>query len=64
MPPALGGKWRKHEPNRGPGGQFSEAKDMTLRRETILKVLAVLVIAAALPYAVVDTLKTGRVYLL
>jgi hypothetical protein len=36
---------------------------MTLRRETILPVLALLVIAAAIPFAIVDTLKTGRVYL-
>jgi hypothetical protein len=36
---------------------------MKLRRETIVPVLAVLVIAAATPFAVVDTLKTGRVYL-
>ncbi len=36
---------------------------MTLRRETIVTVLALLVIAAAIPFAIVDTLKTGRVYL-
>jgi hypothetical protein len=36
---------------------------MKLRREIIVMVLALLVIAAALPFAIVDTLKTGRVYL-
>jgi len=36
---------------------------MTLRRETIVRVVAVLVIAATLPFALVDTLETGRVYL-
>lgn len=36
---------------------------MKLRRETLVPVLAVLVIVAALPFAVVDTFKTGRVYL-
>ncbi len=36
---------------------------MKLRRESIVPVLAVLVITAAIPWAIVDTLKTGRVYL-
>jgi len=36
---------------------------MTLRRETIVTALALLVIAAAIPYAIVDTLETGCVYL-
>jgi hypothetical protein len=36
---------------------------MTLRRDTIVTVLAVLVIAAAIPFAIMDTIKTGRVYL-
>ena len=36
---------------------------MRLRRKNIVTVLAVLVIAAAVPWAVVDTLETGRVYL-
>ena len=35
---------------------------MTLRRETIVPVLALLVIAAAIPFAIVDTFKTGRVH--
>lgn len=36
---------------------------MTLRRDTIVTVLAFLVIAIALPFAIVDTIETGRVYL-
>ena len=36
---------------------------MTLRRETIVLLLALLVIAAAIPFAIVDTYQTGRVYL-
>lgn len=36
---------------------------MTLRRETIVTTLAFLVIAAAIPYAIKDTIVTGRVYL-
>lgn len=36
---------------------------MTPRRDTILTVLALLVIAAALPPAILDTIETGRVYL-
>jgi hypothetical protein len=36
---------------------------MKLRRETIMPLLAILIIAAAIPYAIVDTLETGRVYL-
>jgi len=34
-----------------------------LRRETIVLLLALLVIAAAIPFAIVDTYQTGRVYL-
>jgi hypothetical protein len=34
-----------------------------LRRETIVTVLATLVIVAAIPFAIVDTIETGRVYL-
>jgi hypothetical protein len=40
-----------------------EASDVRLRRESILTALALLVIAAAIPYAIVDTIETGRVYL-
>ena len=36
---------------------------MKLRRETIVIGLALLVIAAAIPSAIVDTVETGRVYL-
>jgi len=35
---------------------------LTLRRDTIVTVLALLVIAIALPFAIVDTIETGRVY--
>jgi len=37
---------------------------MTLRRETIVTALTILVVAAATPFAIVDTVETGRVYLL
>ncbi|MCJ7440138.1 MAG: hypothetical protein MUO25_00965 [Thermoanaerobaculaceae bacterium] len=36
---------------------------MKLRRETIVTALALLVILAAIPFAIVDTIETGRVYL-
>jgi hypothetical protein len=36
---------------------------MTLRRETIVPMLALLVIAATIPFAIVDTFEAGRVYL-
>ena len=36
---------------------------MTLRRETVVTVLALLVLVAAMPSAVMDTIDTGRVYL-
>ena len=42
---------------------FPEVKNLTLRRDTIVTVLAFLVIAIALPFAIVDTIETGRVYL-
>ena len=35
---------------------------MTLRRDTLVLVLALLVIAIAVPFAIVDTIETGRVY--
>ncbi len=35
---------------------------MTLRRDTIVTVLALLAIAIGLPFAIVDTFQTGRVY--
>jgi hypothetical protein len=36
---------------------------MRLRRETIVTALALVVVAAALPSAILDTMETGRVYL-
>ena len=36
---------------------------MRLQRQNIVTVLTLLVIAVAVPYAIVDTLETGRVYL-
>src|SRR5271169_5611213 len=33
-----------------------------MRRETIVTLLALLVIAAAIPFAIMDTIQTGRVY--
>jgi hypothetical protein len=36
---------------------------LTLRRDNIVTVLAILVIAAMLPFSVVDTIQTGRVHL-
>jgi len=41
----------------------SEVENLTLRRDTIVTVLALLVIVVALPFAIVDTFETGRVYL-
>ena len=35
---------------------------MKLRRETIVTVLALLVIVIAIPFAILDTIETGRVY--
>jgi len=37
--------------------------NLTLRRDTIVMVLAILIIAIALPFAIVDSFETGRVYL-
>jgi hypothetical protein len=36
---------------------------LTLRRDTIVTVLAILAIAIALPFAIVDTFEKGRIYL-
>ena len=36
---------------------------MKLRRENIMTALALLVIAATIPFAIADTIETGRVYL-
>jgi hypothetical protein len=40
-----------------------KVKNLTVRRDTIVTVLAFLVIAIALPFAIVDTIEMGRVYL-
>ena len=48
---------------RGNGSELAEVKNLTLRRDTIVTVLALLVITVALPFAIVDTIETGRVYL-
>ena len=39
-----------------------EVKNLTLRRDTIVTMLALLVIALAIPFALVDTIETGRAY--
>ncbi len=41
-----------------------EVKNLTLRRDTIVTVLALLVIALAIPFALVDTIEAGRVYVI
>jgi len=48
--------------NRGRGRVFSELKNSTLRRDTVVTVLALLVIVIALPFAITDTIETGRLY--
>jgi hypothetical protein len=45
------------------GGVCPEVEDLKLRRDTIVTVLVILVIAIALPFAIMDTIKTGRVYI-
>jgi hypothetical protein len=42
---------------------FTEIKSLRPRRENIVTLLAVLVIAVAVPFAIVDTVQTGRVYI-
>jgi hypothetical protein len=54
------GNERSHGPNGGQGGPFPEAKEVTLQRETIVTVLALVVVAAAIPSAITDTIETGR----
>ena len=53
----------KHKRDGGQSGPVSPVKNLTLRRETIAIALAVLVIAAAIPFAIVETIERGRVYL-
>jgi hypothetical protein len=40
-----------------------EVEKLALRRDTIVTLLAILVIAIALPFAIVDTFEQGRVYI-
>jgi hypothetical protein len=54
---------QRHDSYGGQGGPVHEVRDVKLRRENIVTALALLVIAAALPFAIVDTIETGRVYL-
>ena len=42
---------------------FPEVMNLALRRETIVTVLAILVIVITIPFAIMDTIETGRVYL-
>jgi hypothetical protein len=42
---------------------FPGTRDVKLGRETIVPVLALLVLAVAIPSAIMDTIETGRVYL-
>jgi hypothetical protein len=48
---------------RGQTCECPEVQNLTLRRDTIVPVLALLVIASALPFAIVDTIEMGRVHL-
>ena len=57
------GKEWSYEPDGALAGPFPEAKDVRLRRETIVTALATLVMVAAIPFAILDTIETGRVYL-
>jgi hypothetical protein len=59
----LGEDEGRHGPNGGQGGQFHEVKDVKLQRENIVTALALIVIAATIPFAIMDTIETGRVYL-
>jgi hypothetical protein len=43
--------------------RFPRVKNSTLRRETIVTAVAVLVIAVAIPFAIVEAIERGRVYL-
>ncbi len=45
------------------GGVCPEVEDLKVRRDTIVTVLAILVIAVSVPFAIIDTIETGRVYL-
>ena len=54
---------QSREPNGGQGGPFHEVKDVKLQRKNIVTALAFLVILSTVPFAIMDTLETGRVYL-
>ncbi len=43
--------------------QFLEVLHLTIKRDTLTTGLAILVIAITLPFAILDTIKTGRVHL-
>jgi hypothetical protein len=43
--------------------RFLTVKNVTLRRETIVIALALLLIAAAIPFAILETIEKGRVHL-
>ena len=47
----------------GRAARFFTVKDVTLRREAIVIAMALLLLAAAIPFAIVDTIEKGRVYL-
>lgn len=42
---------------------MNEVKDVKLRRDNIVTALALFVIASTIPFAIADTIETGRVYL-
>ena len=50
-------------PTAGRVVRFPWVRKLTLRRESIVIALAVLVIAVAIPFAIVEAIETGRVYL-
>ncbi len=49
--------------NGGQGSPYYEVRDVKLQRKNIVPALAFLVIAAAIPFAIMDTIETGRLYL-
>jgi hypothetical protein len=52
-----------HKSDTGAGGALPKVKSLTLRRDTLVMVLAILVIVITIPFAITDTIETGRVYL-
>lgn len=57
------GDKRRTSPGRQRICECPEVQKLTLRHDTIVPVLALLVIAIALPFAIVDTIEMGRVHL-